>query len=441
MKTIVPFPAKSLRPFELFLWQVARQWRTPTAVTAPSPLDWQRVLTVALWNRMQTLLATYLRESGLQAQTPPNVWQELSDGAQKYAQDAALMGDSLQIYLRKAAERGIETVVLKGLSVSANIYEDTAVRPGGDIDVLVRQRHVDSSIGILDEMEIGQNWPNLMDDRYYERHHLHQQRCTEDLKLWYEIHWALDHPLTLLTIDYEAMMDRTTPGTLLGAPVSDLALPDLLLSLAIHLVKHAIYLPSVLDDPNLARIILADGMLMYFVDVAEVVKQHAAEIDWQLTIDLARNFGAVAILGSVLQVCAAYLDAPMPDGVLAALPVHGSHRLKQWVMGKTVAYETAVYEGQTPSRLWRFLLITNGAFILRPIRLLDLTEYCFPGRDYLQRRYGRSSARTAVWHFVKAMGQYAHISVDTLYFTWERYWRLRRQKVSTSLFNRLEVEA
>jgi hypothetical protein len=430
-----------LLPHEQWLWTCARRWRDPIGTAVPPHLDWDDWLRVGLFNRMQTVLLNFCEASGAMAQMPPAVLKSLREEAAKFRQDAAVMGESLQIYLNLAAERGIETAVLKGLSVSANVYGDTAVRPGGDIDVLVRQKDVSPSIAILDEMGIGQNWPNLMDDRFYERHHLHQQRCTVDLRLWYEIHWALDHPLTLLTIDYEAVMDRTTPGQLLGAPVADLSLPDLLLSLAIHLVKHAIYLPSVLDHPELARIILADGMLIYFVDVAEAVKLYEQEIDWQQTVDLAHAWGASEILGAVLQLCHGYLQAPVPDWVLAALPVPGPNRLKQWVMRKVVAYETAVHLGTPPNKLWRFLLITNGAFILRPIRLLDLLEYCFPGRDFLQRRYGSSSFWMGVAHFVRSLGQYGRIVIDTFYFTWERFWRLRRQQKSTSLFNRLEVEA
>jgi hypothetical protein len=406
----------------------------------PTAVDWAALVRVGLWNRAQTLLLSFLEAQQVLDQFPAEALSSLQEGVGKFRQDAAVMGESLQIYLQKAAERGIKTAVLKGLSVSANIYGEPAMRPGGDIDVLVRQKDVNGSIAILDEMEIGQNWPNLMDDRYYERHHLHQQRCTPDLRLWYEVHWALDHPLTRLTIDYEAVMDRTTAGTLLGAPVADLSLPDLLLSLAIHLVKHAIYLPSVLDHPNLARIILADGMLMYFVDVAEVVKQHEGEIDWRQTVELAIAWGAAEMLGAVLQVCHGYLHAPVPDWVLKALPVSGPNWLKQKVMQRVVAYETAVYLGTPPSKLWKFLLITNGAFILRPIRLLDLLEYCFPGREYLRRKYGSGSILRGVAHFFKAMGQYGRITIDTFYFTWERYWRLRRQKYSTSLFNRLEVK-
>ncbi|MCB8946205.1 MAG: nucleotidyltransferase family protein [Ardenticatenaceae bacterium] len=391
------------------------------------------------FNRMGTLLCQVLTAVHHLPHLPQEARDILQNGADKFAQNAAIMGDSLHDYLQRAAEQGIETAVLKGLSVSINTYGDPAMRPGGDIDILVRHKDVSASLDILEAMGIGQNWPNLMDDAYYERHHLHQQRCTADLKLWYEIHWALDHPLTRLTIDYEAIMDRATPGTLLDAPVQDLAVPDNLIALCVHLVKHAIYLPSVLHRPDLARIILADGMLMYFLDVAELIRQ-TAELDWQELVTLCRAYGTVDMVGAVLVVCHQLLDTPVPDWVIAALPVSAPGPVKKAIMEKLVDYETAVHLGQQPSRLWHFLLITNGAFILRPIRLLDLSEYLFPGKDFLQRRYGSGSGATAVKHGLRALGQYSLVAVDTFRFTWERYWRLRRLKYSTSLFNRLEVE-
>ncbi len=46
------------------------------------------------------------------------------------------------------------------------------------------------------------------------------------------------------------------------------------------------------------------------------------DIDWELTIQLAREWGAVDILGSVLQTCKQYFNAPVPDEVLSALPVN-----------------------------------------------------------------------------------------------------------------------
>ena len=220
----------------------------------------------------------------------------------------------------------------------------------------------------------------------------------------------------------------------------DLSPPDLLLTVAIHLVKHAVYLPAVYTQPNLPQIILADGMLMYYLDAAEVVNVHSEDMDWQLAVDVAWESGAVDILGSVLQVCRHYLDAPVPDWVLEALPVRGQSKLVNRTHQRVADYELQRYLGEEQSWLWNFLLDTNGAFILRPIRILDTVSYFFPSSDYQKRRYGNTSPATGTRHFLKATGQYIRLSVDTIYYTWERYRRLKKLNKSASLFNRLETE-
>lgn len=426
---------------EQFLWDCGRQWREAAAVNIPPDPDWAALLASIRHNRMQTLVASVIKTHPRAAALPDSFAVELEADSQTVSENAALLSEALATYLALAAEQDIETVVLKGLSVSINIYGDAAMRPGGDIDILVRRSQVEACLAILDGMGIGRYWPNLMDDAYYERHHLHQQRCTRDLKVWFEIHWALDHPLTLLTIDYEAVMDRALSGRLLDQPVLDLDLPDLILSLCVHLVKHAVYLPATLDRDDLPRAILADGMLMYYLDVAEAVKKYAREIDWLQLIAVAEAGGAVDIVGSVLQVCADYLDAPVPDWVLMALPVTGVGAVTGRIMDRIVEFEINTYMGQEPDRLWNLLLATNGAFILRPIRALDLASYAFPGQAYLTRAYGRAGAATAAGHAAKAAGQYARLGIDTLYFTVERYRRLKKLNQSASLFNRLEVDS
>jgi hypothetical protein len=426
-----------LTPEEQFLWECARTWRK-TDIPLPSDgLDWSRVVKVGKANRMQTLLHTLLTRRNQLDVLPEEARTFLQTDVDKIANHATLLSDYLRPYLRSAAEQGMETVVLKGLSVSINIYGNAAMRPGGDIDILVRRNEVGRSLAIQEQMGVGPYWDNLMDDRYYERHHLHQQRCTPDLVVWFETHWALDHPLTLLTVDYDGILDRTTPGELLGEPVNDLSPPDLILCLALHLVKHALYLPSVITRPDLARIILADGMVMYFVDIAEAIKQYGEQMEWNLVVQLATEWGAVDTMGSVLRVCASLLDTPVPAWVLDALPVRGPGIVTRKAMQKVAEREVATHMGEPPNRFWDLMLITNGAFILRPIRLLEIGGYFFPGSDFLQRKYGSRSPITAARHLVRAFGQYARAGVDTLYFSVERYRRLKALKKSASLFNRL----
>lgn len=434
----------SLTPEETFLWHCANHWRTPEQITLPN-LDWARVVQIAVPNRMATLLRRVLHARDLWGTLPEAPRTEIEASANRLQTNATLMSTSLTEYLRRANARGIETVVLKGLSISTNVYGDPAMRPGGDIDVLVRREHVQPCAEVLAEMGIGAFWPNLMDDAYYTRHHLHQQRSSQDLKIWYEIHWALDHPYTLFTIDYDAMMSRTRQGELLGQPVNALALPDLLLSLAVHLVKHAIYLPHAYTRADLARGILADSMLMYYLDIAEVIKQNAGQMDWDAVIRLAKETGTVDELGAVLHVCRTQLAAPIPDRVLAALPVQQGGIFTRWMMNQVLDREVAQHQAwthphQPPNKLWDALVITNGAFILRPIRLVESAPYFFPPSEFLQRKYGRSGLLTALGHFARAIGQFARFGWDSVYFAAKRYRRLKGIGYSTSLFNRLETE-
>jgi hypothetical protein len=249
----------------------------------------------------------------------------------------------------------------------------------------------------------------------------------------------LDHTYTLLTVDYDGIFERARPSTLLDAPVREMALPDLLLMLAIHLVKHAVYLPSLLHRADLPRIILANGMLMYYLDVAEVLKGHP-DIDWDVSLQLARDWGAVGILSSVLQVCKRYFYAPVPDEVLHRLCVTKPWPVTRALMTRAAEQQLAAYEGRPGSRFWNLLLASNGAFILRPIRMLETVSYFFPPADFLKRRYGKASFFTRVGHLSIALWQTIRFSWDTFYFGLERYFRLKRLGKSASLFNKLEID-
>jgi hypothetical protein len=412
---------------EAYLWECARSWRDLASPRDPDGIDWGRLVTVGRANRMLPILAHVFPAAWLAERLPESARRTVAEDTAAIRENVDRQCQALRQYLCRAARTGLETVVYKGLSLSIDLYGAPALRPGGDIDILVRRDRVKDSVGILEEMGLGAYWPDLLDDPYYERHHLHQQRSSPDFKVWFEIHWALDHPYTRLTVDYEGLMDRTAPGELLGEPVNVLSPPDLLLALAVHLVKHAVYLPYVLARPDLARIILADGMLVYFLDVAEAIKRYDAAMDWDLAVELARSWGAVEILGSVLRVCAEFLASPVPEQVLERLPLDDGGWVTRRVMDRVADHEVAGYLGLPTSRFWAAMLGTEGAFIMRPIRLLDLGAYCFPGHAYLRRRYGDGSWRNGVRHLLRALREYSRIAVDGLYYAWKRSRRSRAE--------------
>jgi len=426
----------NLSPEETLAYQFANCWRDQNYHPALQEIDWLRFAKILSHNRMSVLAMQILKRDD--RSIPAEAWKLMCEQAEKYERSASKLGSALITYLKSAETHDIKTIVLKGLWLCEKIYQNPAMRPGADIDILVHRNDVQACLTLLSEQGIGEFWPNLLKDEYFTRHHLHQQRSTPDLNIWFEIHWALDHPYTLLTIDYESIFTRAKRATLLNAPVQEMALSDLLLSLAIHLVKHAVYLPSLIDRNDLPRIILADGMLMYYLDVAEVIKQNR-EIDWDLAIQLARNWGAVDILGSVLQVCKKHFDAPIPSGVISALQVTEPWMVTRKVMGRAAEQKLAAYEGRQVSRFWTLLLAPNGAFILRPIRMLETASYFFPPADFLQRKYGTANIACRIGHLILALWQTLHFGWDTIYFGVERYFRLKRLGKSASLFNKLET--
>lgn len=410
---------------EAYLWELARTWRDPRPPADPAVLDWERLVALASANKMPVLLDQVLQQLDLCDQLPPAAREQLAGGVARFQEKAATFTRILNTFGPLAAQRGIAFMPLKGLWVSQNIYGNPAMRPGHDMDVLVRREQVAACVALFETLGFDRYWPGLLPDDYYLRHHLHIELSLTDCWTWVEVHWAFDHPRTLLTIDYAAVMDRATPGTLLGTAVRDPALPDLLLSLSIHLVKHAIFLPYALDRPDLRRILLADGRLMYCMDVAEVVRLHADTIDWQQLVALARETGAGAILGAVLRVCRDELDAPVPTAVIEALPVQGQGgATTRMLMNKMADVLQADYAGEPVSPFWRALASPNWTFVFRPIRLLDLWHYLFPGQDFLQRRYGRGDVVGA--HVWRTLGEYARFGRDTL----AGMWQVRRRPLA-----------
>ncbi len=425
-----------LTPEEKLAYEFAHHWRDENYRPDLHEIDWSRFANILTHNRMAVLATQIFERANITG--PENAEKIINDQVEKYQRAASKFRESLVSYLQSSESRGIKNIVLKGLWLCEKIYHHPAIRPGGDIDIVVPQDQVDASLTVLKEQGIGEYWPNLLKDEYFTRHHLHQQRSSPDLSVWFEIHWAFDHPYTLLTADYESIFKRAQSTELLGAPIQEMALPDLLLSLAIHLVKHAVYLPSLVDRDDLQRIILADGMLMYYLDVTEVVKKNK-NIDWDLTIQLAQEWGAVDILGSVLQTCKTHFAATIPDEVISALPISNVWPVTKKLMARAAEQELATYENRPASRFWQLLLASNGAFILRPIRLLETASYFFPPADFLQRKYGQSNIICRIGHLIIALRQTLRFGWDTFYFGMERYFRLKRLGKNTSLFNKLDT--
>ncbi len=413
-------PSPPLSPEEAFLWSCARNWPNPPETVDPASLDWQTIVPLAVRNRMQVLLDRQIEASNMRVALPRDAADALHVAVDKYVTSAGDMTALLRRYLPRASERRIDSAVFKGMHLCEKIYHDPEIRPGTDIDLLVRRHQVQQSVTLLEELGLGRFWSPLLADRYYDRHHLHQQRCTPGREIWVDIHWALDHPYNCLTTDYDALMDRSRASTLVGCPVRELSATDDLLCLAVHLVKHAVYLPAVLERGDLRRIILADGYLMYFVDIVALLNRYGARVDWSIAATRAREWGAEVSLYSSLRVCRDLLAGPIPDDALADMSPDEPGSVTRWVMTRLADHKVSEHLGRKSSPFAAFLFGYNESLVLRPVRLLDLSSYFLPTSDFLRRRHGSATLLQAAKHAVRALGSAVRFCLDTVYYTTKR---------------------
>ena len=411
VKTMTPW----LSAEEAFLWQLAREWRDPKPLVDVPALDWEQVIDLAIENKMSVLVGDYLRQQGLMGLLSRDVLGRLASAEAVNREKASSLTKILHDYMALAEANNVPTIPLKGLWVSNRIYHNPQMRPGHDLDLLVRRNQVHDCIRLGEQLTFDRYWPGLLPDEYYLRHHLHLELSLPDCWTWIEIHWAFDHPRTLLTVDYDSMFERATRADLLGAQIWEPNWVDVLMSLSIHLVKHAIYLPTVLDHPKLERILLADGRLMHCLDIAEAVKQYGDELDWELLVEVASEAGAASIVGSALRVACCLFDAPVPQWVIDALPIGKRPIWEEKALEAMVEHILAKAENRPQQGIWSWLVEPNWKFVFRPIRLLDYVTYLIPPNDYLDRAYGSHALLHRRNHIGRALAAYTRLAYDTIH--------------------------
>lgn len=231
-----------------------------------------------------------------------------------------------------------------------------------------------------------------------------------------EIHWALDHRFTPWLIDYAEIFRDARPGVIAGVPALTLSPEDMLLSLCLHLVKHAPCVELLLDQPAAAERILAAGWWIHVLDVAEALERGRDTLDWNRVADKARRWNIGSAVRASLRCAEQLLCAPVPDGLIgnlgAAPPGRLARRLQLWQL-------RALAPGaEKPTR--RVAGFRHDV-AFRPVRLLDALLYLWPDAAYLEKRYPDRGRVTRRWrHLTGGCAALAFGLADLLRSQWRR---------------------
>jgi hypothetical protein len=241
--------------------------------------------------------------------------------------------------LRVLGDRGIPVIALKGAHLAEGVYGNLALRPMNDLDLLAKKHDLARVEGTLLEMGYGEPRRPSIEVQCRDRHtllHLTKAGAAE-----IDVHWSLAEPASRFRIDVDGLWERSRVASLAGAAARVLGHEDLLLSVCLHAgYHHAFY-----------------GGLKSLVDIAEICRRYGDAIDWEQLRLRAGEWGAGRCVYLAMRLAKEWLDAPIPDRLLAAiepqpLDVRWLAVAHEQVVGRQDGGDFAVPMTRTVSQLW-----------------------------------------------------------------------------------------
>jgi hypothetical protein len=297
-----------------------------------------------------------------------------------------LMFQELGELLARFEQEQIPVVLLKGAALANTLYPRIALRPMGDLDMLIyladapRVRDILTARGLAPGLEPAENfYPNFSYDQAFER-------CGER-PLTVEAHWHLFKlPYYQNRIPIEWFWQRTMPMRVNDQPAR-LFTPE---AQIVHLAAHAVLHHH------------GDSLLASY-DLALVLVRYRDQINWEEVIASAHSFGLSRIVDSNLARVRDEWGVFVPDDVCARLAHSSSVRERILFAINTAPRVEArdVWDGMN----------------LRGVKakLLYFCHTLFPSHAYMRKRYGIAATRALPLHYLRRLsrgaGMFVHSAV------------------------------
>jgi hypothetical protein len=391
--------------------------------------DWIWVFNTAHVNRAFPFLYAGLRE--FPEHVPTNVRSFLeADHRKVVRRNGALLGAALAVTeaLQKADVPGI---VMRGVSFLETIYGGTlGLRDFGDIDLLVRREDLERAKACLRGLGLGPS-PGALDDRYYERHHLHLSWRPDQGQVVVEIHWSLDHKYTSYAIDTGAVFDRATWHDLPNSRLLLMDPEDALIAACVHAFKHDPLVRHYLGHLAHASPSFPDRHLAHLADLTGLVSC-GGDLDWDTVVARCRDWRAGEAVWALLCQAKDVLGTGVPPEVLEELRPPAPSGLERVVADIAHALMRSTAPVTKPKAIAARLLRYRHGLVFDPVRLVDLSGYLFPSIERAKLTWG---CRTSTWavvriagHLVRSALSLARNLVDALYYSAKRRLRGRPRK-------------
>ncbi len=280
----------------------------------------------------------------------------------------------------------IPVILLKGAALAGTVYPNIALRPMSDVDLLIRVPDLPRA----QEMLIARGYTFYPDrarefDRRFGRAKMFTRQTPYPLGIdlhWRLLEWPRGQQAILLT---EWLWSRAVERRVADIPALVLSPEAQILHLTSHLAKHGW------------------GRLLWFYDIAQVLRFYEDELDWDLILAKAREFEILKALQVTLTKTVELLAPPLPSEVLERIE---SERVG---LREKAAFTLLTARDKHAAIL---LSVLSKDSLLRKARFL--ATVAFPSAEYMIERYQLSGRGKLPLYYAYRLGSWFYLLARSL---------------------------
>jgi hypothetical protein len=263
--------------------------------------DWHNVVQQAVRQGVAPLLYQRLKIFNTGILVPTAIMEKLREAYLHSVERNVRLFHELSQVLRVFQNNDIPVIVLKGIHLAKFVYDNIALRPMSDVDLLVRKIDLSRVEEKLIELNYHSQKPIRNEEECKSFQHLAPYVKQNAFPI--EIHWTITRPSRNFTIDAASdLWERSRSVTIDDVKSLVLSPEDLLLHLCFHTSYHGFRFG-----------------LRSICDISEIIRQYRNEINWEQVQLRASNWKMVKYIYISLYLAKELLEAAVPDEVLEKL--------------------------------------------------------------------------------------------------------------------------
>jgi putative nucleotidyltransferase-like protein len=327
-----------------------------------TPEEWRKVLLLSRRHRVGPLLSRQLH--GRRYNAPPEIIRELQHDYRRNAARNMSFYRQMAEILRRFHDEHIPVMPLKGLYLAEHVYRNIAVRPMGDVDLLVRREDLSRAENIILGkgfllMPVGKEISEM-------NHHFGYNHPGNRIRI--ELHWELFNPSMRMHLDIADVWKRSRPSTISGVAVNRMSFEDLLIYLSLHAAVHYFMIG-----------------LSTVADIAETLRRFENDIDWQRLELIAKECRALRCLSLNIRLAAELFDAPVPDGFFGATATQNVDPVQRALLQELLFAEDEAGDRRVPAVTPNLAMAWTANGIAGKLKVL--WKRLFPSRQEMALMY------------------------------------------------------